>query len=263
VRPALPRSAPGVRIAFACVLNTLKYQPLKIAVMEGLWETGTRVPANLFAIPDDEAETNHFEISIPVLGSIYLTYIPNGLVHGIKDWPKRDRPVVPIVFFAFHLMVGLAILMLAVIVWGLVLRRGRRLYDSRSWLRASLCVTPIGFIAVLAGWTTSETGRQPWRVYNLMRTADSVTPSLTTIDVALSLTIYVVSYLMIFGAGFILLRRLVRIGPVDASQSGTDPDDRSARPLSAALSSQAGSADGAKLALATNASPKKGGDHGA
>jgi len=246
-------------------LNTLKYQPLKIAAMEGLWETGTRVPANLFSIPDDEAETNHFEISIPVLGSLYLTHDPNGLVHGIKDWPKRDRPVVPIVFFAFHLMVGLAMLMLAVIVWGLVLWRGRRLYDNRIWLRVCLCATPIGFITVLAGWTTTETGRQPWTVYGLMRTADSVTPSLTTIDVAVSLAIYVLSYLVIFGAGFILLRRLVRVGPVSASESDTDPgtDGRAARPLSAAMSSPVGAADGAKLARAASASAKKGGDHGA
>ena len=240
-------------------LNTLKYQPLKVAAMEGLWETGTRVPANLFSIPDDEAETNHFEISVPVLGSLYLTHDPNGLVHGIKDWPKHDRPVVPLVFFAFHIMVGVALLMLLIIVWGLVLWRGRRLYDSRTWLRVCLCAMPVGFIAVLAGWTTTETGRQPWTVYGLMRTADSVTPSLTTFDVALSLAMYVVSYVVIFGSGFVLLRRLVRVGPAEVVQAvaASGPGGRAARPLSAVGSAH--NPTGGTI----SANPDNGGNHGA
>jgi hypothetical protein len=201
-----------IAIGGAHGLNTLKYQPLKIAAMEGLWETGTRVPAHLFAIPDDEAETNHFEISIPVLGSIYLTYIPNGPVHGIKDWSKRDQPVVPIVFFAFHLMDGLAILMSGRHADRLHCRAGR-LDDHRD--RA----------AAMDGLQFGAHSRFRHTV------ADD--------------------------------RCRAVAHRVDASQSGTDPEGRSARPLSAALSSQAGSADGAKLALATNASPKNGGDHGA
>jgi cytochrome bd ubiquinol oxidase subunit I len=220
-------------------LNTLEYQPVKIAAMEGLWDTGRRVPANLFAIPDDDAETNRFEISIPVLGSIYLTHDPNGLVHGLKDWPREDRPTVPIVFFAFHIMVGVALLMLAVIIWGLVLWRGRRLYANRAWLSVCRLAMPLGFIAVIAGWTTTETGRQPWTVYGLMRTADSVTPSLTTGDVALSLALYVVSYLMIFGSGLVLMKRLVSIGPgvPEEAPAAAQPEKRAARPLSAVIRS--------------------------
>lgn len=222
-------------------LNTLKYQPVKVAAMEGLWETRTRVPANLFSIPDDAEERNHFEIDIPVLGSLYLTHDPNGLVHGLKDWPKADRPVVPIVFFAFHIMVGVALVMLGVVIRGLMLWRGRRLYASRGWLKACRLALPLGFIAVIAGWTTTEAGRQPWTVYGLMRTADSVTPSLTTGDVALSLLLYVISYLVIFGGGLILLRRLVKLG-VEAI-GDPDPaqaDRRAARPLSAAQKHTAG-----------------------
>jgi cytochrome bd ubiquinol oxidase subunit I len=240
-------------------LNTLKYQPVKIAAMEGLWETGRRVPANLFSIPDDDAEANHFEISIPVLGSIYLTHDPNGLVRGLKDWPRKDRPTVPIVFFAFHIMVGVALLMLVVIVWGLVLWRGRRLYANRAWLAVCRIATPLGFIAVIAGWTTTETGRQPWTVYGLMRTADSVTPSLATGDVAFSLVLYAVSYLVIFGAGLVLMKRLVSIGPGEGPEEPLtiEPEKRSARPLSAVPR------DGAAADVAARAARTGGDDAGA
>jgi cytochrome bd ubiquinol oxidase subunit I len=230
-------------------LNTLKYQPAKIAAMEGIWETGRRAPANLFAIPDDDAETNHFEISIPVLASIYLTHDPNGLIHGLKDWPRQDRPTVPIVFFAFHIMVGIAMLMLAVIIWGLVLWRGRRLYASRAWLLVCRLAIPLGFIAVIAGWTTTEAGRQPWTVYGLMRTADSVTPSLTTGDVALSLAVYVVSYIVIFGSGLVLMKRLVGIGPGAPEDPATvEPEKRAARPLSAVPRGAAAAHEAARAA---------------
>jgi len=215
-------------------LNTLKYQPAKLAAMEGLWDTGRRVPANLFSIPDDKEERNRFEISIPVLGSIYLTHDPNGLVKGLKDFPRADRPVVPIVFFAFHIMVGVALLMLAVVIWGLVLWPKRKLFASRRWLALCRIASPLGFIAVIAGWTTTEAGRQPWTVYGLMRTADSVTPSLTSSDVAISLALYVVSYIVIFGSGGVLLARLIRLGPDAREKEPATLDRRAARPLSVA-----------------------------
>ena len=214
--------------------NTLEYQPAKLAAMEGLWDTGRRVPANVFSIPDDREERNHFEVSIPVLGSIYLTHDPNGLVRGLKDWPRADRPTVPIVFFAFHIMVGVALLMLAVVIGGLVLWPKRKLYESRRWLALCRWASPLGFIAVLAGWTTTEAGRQPWTVYGLMRTADSVTPSLTTADVSLSLALYVLSYLFIFGSGIVLMGRLLRLGPEAVGTAKPTLNRRAARPLSAA-----------------------------
>ncbi|MGR3908996.1 cytochrome ubiquinol oxidase subunit I [Burkholderia sp. SR8] len=225
-------------------LNTLEHQPTKLAAMEGLWDTGRGVRATLFALPDETSETNRFEVSIPKLGSLYLTHDWNGLVHGLKDWPRDRRPPVAVVFFAFHLMVGLGVVMLLIIVRGLTLWRGRRLYERRGWLAACRVAIPIGFFAVLAGWTTTEAGRQPWTVYGLMRTADSVTPSLTTGDVALSLALYVISYIVIFGSGFVLLRRLVRIGPTapvrpHAGEPESDASARSARPLSAVSASGA------------------------
>lgn len=221
-------------------LNTREYQPVKLAAMEGLWDTGRRVPANLFSIPDDKEERNHFEISIPVLGSIYLTHDPNGLVRGLKDWPRADRPVVPIVFFAFHIMVGVALLMLVIVIWGVALWPKRKLYARRKWLAVCRAGSPLGFIAVIAGWTTTEAGRQPWTVYGLMRTADSVTPSLTATDVVISLLLYVVSYIVIFGAGAVLIARLMRLGPDAGEPAPATVDRRAARPLSAATPSHSG-----------------------
>ncbi len=220
-------------------LNTLKYQPLKLAAMEGIWETQARVPATLFALPDAKNEKNHFEISIPALGSFYLTHDWNGVVRGIKEWPKADRPPVAIVFFAFRIMVGIALIMLATVIAGLILQARRRLSDSPCYLRLCTWLSPIGFIAVLAGWVVTEVGRQPWTVYGLLRTSHSVTPSLTTTDVSISLALYLVSYLLIFGAGLGILIRLVRIGPPTGpatQHSGPSGNvERAARPLSAAL----------------------------
>jgi cytochrome d ubiquinol oxidase subunit I len=215
-------------------LNTLQHQPAKVAAMEGLWETGRGVPASLFAIPDESAEANHFEIAIPKLGSIYLTHEIDGEVKGLKEWPKQDRPPVAVVYFAFRIMVGIGILMLLTVYSGLYLWTKGSLFASRRYLRACTMVAPAGFIAVLAGWTTTEVGRQPWVIYGLMRTSEGVTPSLTTLDVAISLGAYVLSYLFIFGAGFVLLRRLVRIGPpVGGEDDGHEVLAHPKRPLSA------------------------------
>ena len=217
-------------------VNTLKYQPAKLAAMEGIWETQRRVPASLFAIPDQEAEKNHFEIAIPALASLYLTHDINGEVKGLKEWPPEDRPPVAIVYFAFRVMVGIGLIMLAVIAMGWWHKRRGALYTSPAFLRAAHWTMPIGFIAVLAGWTVTEVGRQPWVVYGLMRTADAVTPSLTTGDVALSLSAYIVAYLVIFGGGFVLLRRMVLRGPpaAEEAEGREDAEARAARPLSAA-----------------------------
>jgi cytochrome d ubiquinol oxidase subunit I len=140
---------------------------------------------------------------------------------------------VAIVYFAFRIMVGVGLLMLALVITGLLLWRRDRLFDSNWYLRMCTWCAPIGFVAVLAGWTTTEVGRQPWVVYGLMRTADAVTPSLTANDVWLSLAGYVLSYLVIFGGGLVLLGRLVRIGP--RVEEEKEPVVRGAHsPLSAA-----------------------------
>ena len=170
-------------------LNTLAHQPSKLAAMEGLWETQGRAPAVLFAIPDQAAQTNRYEIAIPGLASIYLKHEVDGVVQGLKAYPAADQPPVAIVFYAFRIMVGVGLLMLAVALWSVWLRFRGRLYESKAFLRVCQWMLPSGFVAVIAGWTTTEVGRQPWVVYGLMRTRDAVTPSLTGFDVMLSVAL--------------------------------------------------------------------------
>jgi len=197
-------------------LNTLEHQPAKLAAIEAHWETGRRVPLVLFALPDDRNETNRYAIEAPLLGSLVLTHDLNGEIRGLKDWPRDQRPPVAIPFFAFRIMVGIGLLMLGVVVASWWLRWKGRLYDSKWFLRACEWMAPLGFVAVLAGWTTTEVGRQPWTVYGLLRTADSVTPSLSGSDVLISLLGYMVAYLVIFPAGLLIMARFVRKGPQEA-----------------------------------------------
>jgi cytochrome d ubiquinol oxidase subunit I len=196
-------------------LNTLKYQPAKLAAIEAHWTREARAPLTLFAIPDQEAETNHYAIEVPLLGSLILTHDINGTVPGLKDYPARDRAPAIIPFFSFRIMVGLGLLMLALVVLGWALRFGNRLFSSDWFLQILIWSGPIGFLAVLAGWTTTEVGRQPWTVYGLLRTADSVTPSLTGTDVLISLLGYAVVYLIVYPVGVWFMARAIKRGPGD------------------------------------------------
>src|SRR5882757_614200 len=196
-------------------LNTLHHQPAKLAAIEAHWNREARAPLALLAIPDQKAETNHYAIEVPLLGSLILTHDINGVVPGLKDFPPEDRAPVIIPFFAFRIMVGVGLLMLALVMVGLWLRLRRKLFDSNWFLRILMWSTPLGFIAVLAGWTTTEVGRQPWTVYGVMRTAHSVTPSLTGSDVLISLLGYMAVYCIMFPAGLLMVRRIVRAGVSD------------------------------------------------
>ncbi len=195
-------------------LNSFRYQPAKVAAIEGHWETRSRAPWAVFAWPDADAEANRFALEIPLAGSLILTHDVNGVVRGLKDFPRDERPPVVIPFFAFRIMLAVGGLFLLMVIIGLWLRYRGRLYDSAYFLKACVAASPLGFIAVLAGWTMTEVGRQPWTVYGLLRTADSVTPSLTGLDVLLSLIGYVIAYLVIFPAGVFFMARVVRQGPV-------------------------------------------------
>jgi cytochrome bd ubiquinol oxidase subunit I len=194
-------------------LNTLKYQPAKLAAIEANWETRSHAPLTLFGIPDMAAETNNYAIEVPDLGSLILTHSLDGAVPGLKDFPPDQRANVTIVFFAFRVMVGIGLLMLAIVALGWLLYSRRRLFESRWYICACQFTIPLGFIAVLAGWTTTEEGRQPWTVYGLLRTADSVTPSLTGHDVLLSMLFYAVAYLVIYPTGVLYMLNIVRKGP--------------------------------------------------
>jgi len=216
-------------------LNTLAHQPVKVAAMEGHWETRARAPAVLFAIPDERTERNLAEIAIPGFASVYLTHSLDGVVPGLKSVPASDRPPVMPVFFAFRIMVGIGLLMLAIALWGLWLRWRGRLFTSRAYQNACIAMLPAGFIAVIAGWTVTEVGRQPWIVQGLLRTRDAVTPSLTGGDVLVSLALYVIVYAVVFGAGLYYMLQLARAGPPDrVDLRDAKLGERPARPLSGA-----------------------------
>ena len=212
-------------------LNTLEYQPAKLAAIEAHWEREANAPLLLFAIPDQEAERNYFEIAIPSLGSLVLTHKSDGVVPGLKQWPKDQRAPVIFPFFSFRIMVGLGLLMAALVITALVLRPGGRLYRTNWFLIGCEWMGASGFLAVLAGWTTTETGRQPWTVYGLMRTADSVSPSLTTADVALSLAGYMLVYLVIYPAGVMLMARNVSKGFVEKAKEDAVEGGRPRNPV--------------------------------
>jgi len=216
-------------------LNTLEHQPQKLAAMEGIWSTGPRQPAVLFAVPDEAAEANRLEIAIPGLASLYLTHDLDGVVKGLRDFAPEDRPPVAPVFFGFRVMVGMWGIMLALTVCSWWLAWRRRLFSARWFLRACTWAIPSGYVAVTAGWVTTEVGRQPWVVYGHLRTADAVTPNLSGGDVVVSLALYAIVYAAVFGAGAYYLVKLVRAGPAGpAAAAERLAVRRPARPLSAA-----------------------------
>jgi cytochrome d ubiquinol oxidase subunit I len=194
-------------------LNTRDHQPAKLAAIEARWDTDRRVPLTLLAIPSNKAEMNYFAIEVPWLGSLILTHDLDGEVRGLKDFPADQRPPVAIPFFAFRIMVGCAVVMLGLVLLGGWLRWRGRLFHTPLFLRLLQLAAPLGFVAVIAGWCVTEVGRQPWTVYGLLRTAESVSPSLTSFDVAISLAGYMLVYLLIYPWGLFLMLRIVRKGP--------------------------------------------------
>ena len=194
-------------------LNTLEYQPAKVAAMEGHYETHAGAPLILFGIPDDEAEVTRYQIAIPKLGSLILTHHADGEVKGLKAFPKDQRPPAEIVFWSFRLMVGIGFAMLGIGIWSLLRRLQKdRLYEDRWLHRAALLMTPSGFVAVLAGWITTEVGRQPYTVYGLLTTAQSASP-IAAPAVATSLVAFIIVYFFVFGAGVFYILRLCGKSP--------------------------------------------------
>lgn len=199
-------------------LNTLEHQPAKIAAMEGHYETRSGAPLILFGIPDDEAQTMHHAIEIPKLGSLILTHDANGKLQGLDSFPEGERPKVGIIFWTFRVMVAIGFAMVAIGLWAVVARTKGRLYNSRMLHRMALLMAPSGFLAVLCGWITTEVGRQPWTVYGLLKTADSVAP-VDAAAVAISLTMFVVVYFAVFGTGTLFVLRLMA-RPVKSGDEG-------------------------------------------
>jgi cytochrome d ubiquinol oxidase subunit I len=222
-------------------LNTLEHQPAKLAAIEAHWETASRAPFTVFALPDEKAEVNRYSVEIPLAGSLILTHDPDGTVPGLKDWPADQRPPVAITFFAFRTMLAIGFLMLALVIVSWWLRARRRLFDTGWFLRCCEIAGPFGFVAVLAGWTTTEVGRQPWTVYGLMRTAESVSPSLTGGDVLISLIGYIVVYLIMFPVGIAMMAGIVRRGPAEPDFAPEPVESgRPVRPVAALPSGETG-----------------------
>jgi cytochrome d ubiquinol oxidase subunit I len=204
-------------------LNTLEYQPIKLAAIEARWDTARHVPLTLFAWPDMKAERNDYAIDVPDLGSLILTHSWNGEVRGLKSVSPADRPYVPLPFFAFRIMVGIGLILLAEALIGLFLRWRGRLYDTRWFAIVSACSSPLAFIAILAGWTVTETGRQPYVVYGYLRTAEAEAP-VTASAVSSSLALFVAIYLVLLAAFFYYAMRLVLQGPVEPPPTGERPE---------------------------------------
>lgn len=219
-------------------LNTLEHQPAKIAAMEGHWENvgNEPTPLVLFGIPDMEAEKTRYAIEIPYLGSLILTHSLDKQIPALKSFPKEDRPNSTIIFFSFRIMAGLGMLMILTGLLGLVLRRNGALYRSRLFLRLVLFMGPTGLIAMLAGWITTEVGRQPWVVYGLLRTADAASNHTVT-QLSISLALFVLIYFSVFAVGIGYMMKLVRKGPQPhhehPPQDGPGQERTPRRPLSA------------------------------
>ncbi len=194
-------------------LNTLKYQPAKIAAMEGHYETHKGgAPLILFGMPDDEAEVTRYAVEIPYLGSLILTHSLTGEIKGLKEFPKDQRPPAAIVFWSFRIMVAIGFAIVGLGMWALYLRWRGRLYNSNLLHMAAMAMGPMGFLAVLAGWVTTEVGRQPWTVYGLLRTADSV-GTLEASAVGSSLVAFILVYFALFGSGTFYIMRLMNQTP--------------------------------------------------
>ena len=203
-------------------LNTLEHQPAKIAAMEGHYESQAGAPLILFGIPDDGAEETRYQIAIPKLGSLILTHHADGEVKGLKAFPKDERPPAEIVFWSFRVMVGIGFAMLGIGLWSLLRRLQKgKLYEDR-WLHwAALLMTPAGFVAVLAGWITTEVGRQPYTVYGLLTTAQSASP-IAAPAIGASLMAFIIVYFAVFGAGVFYILRLCGKSP-DSAEPDIEP----------------------------------------
>jgi len=213
-------------------LNTLEYQPIKVAAMEGHWDGSKPVALELFAWPDEKTESNLYSIAIPHASSLILTHSWDGLIPGLKSVPASDRPPVALVFFAFRIMVGIGLFMIAAALVGAFLWWRGTLFESRWYLRIMSHCWWIGFVAVISGWVVTESGRQPWIIHGVLRTADAISP-VPGATVAGTLALFVVTYGIVFWFGMYYINRLISRG-MDTPASTRPTDALSNRPIAGA-----------------------------
>ena len=212
-------------------LNTRDYQPAKIAAMEAHWDGSKPGDLVLFALPDQKAEKNDYEISIPGAASLILTHDWNGRFKGLKDFAPGDRPPVWPVFFAFRMMVGIGMILIGIGALGVFLCARGRLFSSTWFMRPLAHVWPLGFLAILSGWWVTETGRQPWIATGILKTADAMSP-VPAGAVLTTLILFIVIYTAVFSMGIYYINRLIEKGPSGAAVA--TPAALPLRPLSAA-----------------------------
>ena len=204
-------------------LNTLEHQPQKVMAMEGHFDSHPNgAPLILFGIPNSKEKRVDYAIEIPKASSLILKHDLNAPLAGLDTIADNEEPPVGIVFWAFRIMVGIGFAMLGIGLWSLYARLRGKLHESKWLHRAALVMGPSGFVAVIAGWTTTEVGRQPYTVYGLMRTADSVSP-LDAPAVGASLLAFIIVYFIMFGAGTMYILRLMNkpaTGKEEAAASG-------------------------------------------
>jgi cytochrome d ubiquinol oxidase subunit I len=188
-------------------------QPVKFAAIEARWHDEQPAGEVLIALPDPASQTNRYEIKVPVLGSLIGSLSLHSKEIGLTDFPRADWPPMLVPFFAFRIMVGCGIAMLLVAWVGTYLSRKQRLEQNKALMWVTFLSFPLPFIAFLTGWFTAEVGRQPWTVYGLLRTADAVTPILTTNAALISLLVYCAVYAVIGAFGILFTFRMLRRGP--------------------------------------------------
>jgi len=210
------------------------HQPAKVAALEGWWTTRTEQPTVLIGWPDEEAETNHFELAVPGFGSTVNNAGPDVVLPGLDSFAEEDRPPVWIVFWAFRVMVAMGVAMVALGIWGAAAWALKKLDASRWYHRALVAAAPSGFIAVLAGWITAEVGRQPYVVYGVIRTADAASP-VSAEAVATSLLFFIVVYSIVFSAGALYILRLMAKGPESDEAPPQDTNEPPGTPMGAGV----------------------------
>jgi cytochrome bd ubiquinol oxidase subunit I len=213
-------------------LITAKYQPAKLAAMEGHWDGSKTAGLVLFGLPNKRDRRNDYEIGIPHLGSLIITHDWDGHYKGLNDFPLSDWPPLWPPFFGFRLMVGIGLFLILLAFSGGVLWLRGKVFENRLFLKAASLSWPLGFIAIIAGWVTTETGRQPWVATGIIRTAEAASP-LAAGAVGASLILFVLVYFVVYSAGIYYMNILIRKG-LSVVGTGEEKAPTARRPISAA-----------------------------